>query len=58
MPSTSKKQHNFMEAAAHSKEFASKAGIPQRVARDFARADDKAGITKTHGGKPVKRKVT
>lgn len=39
MPSTSKKQHNFMEAVAHSPAFAKKAGIAQSVGRDFAAAD-------------------
>ena len=39
MPSKSKKQHNFMEAIAHSKEFAKKAGVPQSVGKDFAEAD-------------------
>ena len=39
MPSTSKKQHNFMEAIAHSPEFAKKAGVPQSVGKDFAAAD-------------------
>jgi hypothetical protein len=55
MPSTSWKQHKFMEAIKHSPEFASKAGVPQKVGKDFAAADDKAGITKSHayaeGGK-------
>ena len=37
-----------MEAVAHSPEFAKKAGVPQKVGKDFAKADDKAGIT---GGK-------
>ena len=55
MPSTSSKQHNFMEAIAHSPEFAKKAGVPQSVGKDFAAADDKAGITKTHNGKPAKK---
>jgi len=41
-----------MEAIAHSPEFAKKAGVPQSVGKDFAKADDKAGITKTHKGKP------
>jgi len=54
MPSVSDKQHNFMEAVAHSPEFAKKAGVPQSVGKDFAAADDKAGITKTHKGKPAK----
>lgn len=55
MPSTSAKQHKFMEAIAHSPEFAKKAGVSQSVGKDFAKADDKAGITKTHNGKPVKK---
>lgn len=57
MPSKSKAQHDFMEAISHSPEFAKKAGVPQSVGRDFSRADDKAGITKTHNGKPIKRKI-
>lgn len=55
MPSTSKKQHNFMEAIAHSPSFARKAGVPQSVGKDFAAADLKAGITKTHNDKPISR---
>ena len=39
MPSKSKKQHNFMAAIAHSKEFAKKAGVPMSVGRDFIDAD-------------------
>ena len=39
MPSTSKKQHNFMEAIAHNKAFAKKVGVPQSVGQDFATAD-------------------
>ena len=39
MPSHSKKQHDFMEAIAHSKAFADKVHIPQRVGRDFVEAD-------------------
>lgn len=50
MPSTSPKQHRFMEAIAHSPGFARKAGVPQKVGKDFAVADDKAGITKRHSG--------
>jgi len=41
--SKSKAQARFMGAAAHSKKFAKKAGIPQSVAREFARADKKRG---------------
>ena len=39
MPSTSKKQHNFMEAVAHSPSFAKKVGVPQSVGKDFSAAD-------------------
>jgi hypothetical protein len=39
MPSHSKKQHNFMEAIAHSPSFAKKAGVPQSVGKDFSAAD-------------------
>jgi hypothetical protein len=43
-----------MEAIAHSPDFAKKAGVPQSVGRDFAKADDAAGITKTHNGKAAR----
>ena len=39
MPSTSAKQHRFMEAIAHNSAFAKKAGVPQSVGKDFAAAD-------------------
>jgi hypothetical protein len=39
MPSTSKKQHNFMEAVAHSPSFAKKVGVLQSVGKDFSAAD-------------------
>ena len=39
MPSTSKKQHNFMAAIAHSPAFAKKVGVPQSVGQDFSKAD-------------------
>ena len=39
MPTTSKKQHNFMNAVAHSPEFAKKVGVPQSVGKDFSNAD-------------------
>jgi hypothetical protein len=39
MPSSSKKQHNFMAAVAHSPSFAKKVGVPQRVGKDFTNAD-------------------
>ena len=51
MPSTSKKQHSFMEAIAHSPSFAKKVGVPQSVGKDFSTADkgkkfSKGGDTK------------
>jgi len=39
MPSTSKKQHNFMAAIAHSPSFAKKVGVPMSVGKDFVTAD-------------------
>jgi hypothetical protein len=39
MPSSSKKQHNFMAAIAHNPAFAKKVGIPQSVGKDFDEAD-------------------
>jgi hypothetical protein len=39
MPSSSKKQHNFMAAIAHNPAFAKKVGIPQSVGKDFNEAD-------------------
>ena len=39
MPSTSKKQHKFMEAVAHNPSFAKKVGVPQSVGKDFSTAD-------------------
>jgi len=46
MPSTSPKQHRFMEAVAHSPAFAKKAGVPQSVGRDFAAADERKAHAK------------
>jgi len=39
MPSTSKKQHNFMAAVAKNPEFAKKAGVPSSVGKEFLTAD-------------------
>jgi len=36
MPATSPKQKKFMDAAAHNPAFATQAGIPQKVAKDFS----------------------
>lgn len=56
MPSRSKAQARLMQAVAHSPGFAKKAGIPQSVAQEFARADKRAGAKnlpqrKARGGK-------
>ena len=55
MPSTSKKQHNFMAAAAHNPAFAKKAGISQNVAKEFNQAD-KGRKFGSGGMKPVDMK--
>jgi hypothetical protein len=39
VPSTSKKQHNFMAAVANNPSFAKKVGVPQSVGQDFSTAD-------------------
>ena len=52
MPSTSKKQHKFMEAVAHNPSFAKKAGVPQSVGKDFSTADK--GKTFKRGGDMAK----
>ena len=56
MPSKSAQQHRFMEAAAHNTAFAEKAGIPQKVAKEFVAADKKAAkrTTSKRGGKKRK----
>jgi hypothetical protein len=38
MPATSEKQKKFMDAVAHNKGFAKKAGVPQSVGKDFSEA--------------------
>jgi hypothetical protein len=55
MPSKSKKQHNFMEAIAHSPSFAKKAGVPQSVGKEFAKADK--GKTFSKGGDMKSKKM-
>jgi hypothetical protein len=62
MPSTSKKQHNFMAAVANNPSFAKKVGVPQSVGQDFNEADKgrkflKGGDTMmSKMGKPVMKK--
>ena len=55
MPSTSRKQHNFMEAIAHSPSFAKKAGVPQSVGKDFSNADKNRKFSK--GGDTMASKM-
>ena len=62
MPSTSKKQHNFMEAIAHNKAFAKKVGVPQSVGQDFSNADKgkkfkESGMKKMSNGGITKEKM-
>ena len=54
MPSTSAKQHRFMQAIAHSPSFAKKAGVSQSVGKDFSAADK--GKTFKKGGDIVESK--
>jgi hypothetical protein len=39
VPSTSKKQHNFMAAVANNPKFAKKVGVPKTVGEEFMDAD-------------------
>ena len=48
MPSTSKKQHNFMAAVANNPKFAKKVGVPRSVGEEFLTADK--GKTFKEGG--------
>ena len=48
MPSSSAKQHRFMEAVAHNPSFAKKAGVPQSVGKEFSNANK--GKTFNRGG--------
>jgi len=63
MPSTSAKQHRFMEAVAHNPAFAKKAGVPQSVGQDFSQADkgkkfSKGGTMKHEKEKEMKQAKT
>jgi hypothetical protein len=65
MPSTSKKQHNFMAAVANNPKFAKKAGVPSSVGKEFLTADKgkkfKEGGTMKHSDmakdRPMMKKV-
>jgi len=49
MPSSSKKQHNFMAAIANNPAFAKKVGVPQSVGKDFTAADKGKKLAKGGG---------
>ena len=55
MPSKSKKQHDFMQAVAHSVSFAKKVGVPQSVGREYVAADKGRDTEKHKKGKGDKR---
>jgi hypothetical protein len=57
MPSTSKKQHNFMAAVANNPAFAKKAGVPQSVGEDFTNADKAASVKGGPRARPDLQKV-
>jgi hypothetical protein len=56
MPSKSKAQQNMMRAAAHDKGFAQRAGVPQKVAKEFVAADQARGSPKLPSRVPASRK--
>jgi len=56
MPSTSKKQHNFMAAIANNPAFAKKVGVPQSVGKDFNNADKGKKFKEGGTMKPVDMK--
>lgn len=51
MPSTSAKQHRYMEMIAHNSGAAKREGVPQNVGQDFVEADK----GKTFSSKASKR---
>ena len=53
MPSKTKKQAKFMAAVANNPKFAKKAGVPQSVGKEFAKADK--GKKFKEGGMPSRR---
>lgn len=55
MPSSSPAQARLMAAAAHSKAFAKKVGVPQSVAKEFNKADAGTGIIKPKKSKAERR---
>lgn len=55
MPSTSAKQHRFMEMVAHDSKAAKRVGVPQSVGQEFVQADKGKKFAKAlrnHNKKP------
>jgi hypothetical protein len=57
VPSSSKKQHNFMAAVANNPAFAKKAGVPPSVGEDFLQADKGLKFGKGPRTRPDLQKV-
>jgi hypothetical protein len=62
MPSTSKKQHNFMAAVANNPDFAKKTGVPMSVGADYMAADKgktfRVGGAKTSSKEGINKQKT
>lgn len=50
MPSTSAKQHRFMEMVAHNPAAAKRVGVPQSVGKEFVNADKGKAMGYAKGG--------
>jgi len=57
MPSKSPAQARLFAAVAHSPSFARKVGIPQKVGKEFNKADTGTGILSRAMKKPKKAKI-
>jgi hypothetical protein len=60
MPSTSAKQHRFMEMVAHDPKAAKRVGVPQSVGQDFVAADKGkkfANALRKHGKDLTKEQI-
>ena len=51
MPSKTPKQRRTMAAAAHDPDFARKMNIPQKVAKEFNRADQRQNVQRRPQGR-------
>jgi len=60
MPSSSLKQHKFMEMVAHDPKAAKRVGVPQSVGQDFVAADKGkkfANALRKHGKDLTKEQI-